>query len=133
MDINTYGNIKSFNKVYGSVGERLACEYLEEQGYKIVEKNYKNFFGEIDIICTKNEGQEIKYIFVEVKYRNSKKFGLPREAVTKSKQLNIKKVATSYLKFKGLFDKVFVRFDCVEILCGVSLEDSKIEHIENAF
>ena len=126
-------NLKSFNKIYGNVGERIACEYLEDAGYKIIDRNYKNFWGEIDIICTKRVKKEVLYVFVEVKYRNSKKFGLPREAVTKQKQKTIRKVASYYLKSKGLFDKVFVRFDCVEILDGVEGKEPEVNLIENAF
>ena len=126
-------NLKSYNKVFGVVGEKIACEYLKKLGYNIIEKNYQNFLGEIDIICNKKIGKEYLYVFVEVKYRNSKQFGFPREAVIKKKQLNIRKVAMSYLKLNGLYDKVFVRFDCVEILNGVEDNKPRIELLENAF
>ena len=126
-------NIKRFNKVYGAIGEKIVSEYLEKLEYRVVEKNYKNFLGEIDIICTKKVNKEVLYVFVEVKYRNSKKFGLPREAVTKQKQKTIKKVASYYLKCKGLFNKVLVRFDCLEVLGGVEGSEPEVNLIENAF
>ena len=79
--------------------------------------------GEIDIIAKKDN----VIIFIEVKARESVKFGHPREAVNFYKQQKIRKVATSYLKFKGLYDKVNVRFDVIDVV-GTSLT-----HIENAF
>lgn len=126
--------IKTFNKVKGSVGEKLACGFLQNKNYKILEKNYKNFLGEIDVICLDNKNKQNPiYIFVEVKFRNSSKFGMPREAITKTKQATIKKVATYYLKVKNLYEKVSVRFDCIEILAGTREETPEINYIENAF
>ena len=110
-------------KVVGLVGEVLAKEYLIEKGYKIVETNYKNKIGEIDIVAKYNS----TIIFIEVKARESIKFGHPREAVNYYKQQKIRMVATSYLKLKKLYEKVPVRFDVIDIV------GSKITHIENAF
>ena len=127
-------NIKSYNKIYGAVGERIVTEYLQNCGYKILEKNYKLPFGEIDIICLDNSNKTNPvYVFVEVKYRNSKQFGFPREAITKTKQATIKKVAIYYLKQKKLYEKVAMRFDCVEILDGPSGESPEISLISNIF
>ena len=110
-------------KEIGVKGETLAKEFLLSKGYKILETNYKNKIGEIDIIAKNNN----IIIFVEVKARESAQFGHPREAVNYYKQQKIRSVATSYLKFKGLFDKCLVRFDVIDIV-GTS-----ITHIENAF
>ena len=110
-------------KFTGIKGETLAKEYLQNSGYKIIVCNYKNKIGEIDIIA--KEGDYI--VFVEVKTRESLKFGYPREAVNFYKQQKIKQVAMGYLKFKGLYDKVNVRFDVVDIL------GDDITLIKNAF
>lgn len=111
------------SKELGIKGEVLAKEYLINKGYKIIDTNYKNKIGEIDIIAKlKNT-----IVFVEVKARESVKFGLPREAVNFYKQQKIRNVAIGYLKFKGLYEKVSVRFDVIDII-GTS-----ITHIENAF
>ena len=104
------------------MGEDMATQYLVDKGYKILERNYKNIIGEIDIIA------EYKgvMVFVEVKYRNNDLYGMPREAVNRGKQLKIRKIATAYLKMKHKLDKP-CRFDVVEIL-----KDS-ITHLENCF
>ena len=109
-------------KIYGGSGEALAFNYLKENDYKILNTNFSCKLGEIDIIAEKD-----KYIiFVEVKARSSKKFGMPCEAVTYQKQQHIKRTALYYLQKTKNLDK-FCRFDVIEIL------DGKINHIENAF
>ena len=113
--------------VLGKEGEAIVCNYLKEQGLKIIATNYKNLIGEIDIIAKDND----VYVFIEVKTRSSLKFGSPREAIDYRKIQKIKKVAISYLKYKSLLDKVSVRFDCVEIL-GNKL-DYEINHLKNIF
>lgn len=109
------------NKV-GVSGEVQAKEYLIKKKYKILACNYTTKLGEIDIVA--------KYknivVFVEVKSRNSVKYGLPREAVTTHKQVKIKQVATQYLVSNQLLDSN-VRFDVIDIL------DGELTHIENAF
>lgn len=108
--------------IVGKKGEILAEKYLIKNNYKILEVNYSTKIGEIDIIAKKDD----VIVFVEVKLRNSTKFGFPREAVTPTKQRHIIRVATSYLQKKSLLESK-VRFDVIEILNG------QITHIENAF
>ena len=110
------------NKRVGNVGEAMAVNFLKDKGYKIVELNYANKIGEIDIIAS-DKGT---LVFVEVKSRSSDKFGLGREAVDLHKQNKLRLVAQGYLKYKKLFD-VSCRFDVIEIM------GEKITHIENAF
>lgn len=113
---------KIFNKVTGDSGEEIACKYLRKKRYKILERNYKNPIGEIDIV-TKHRGM---IVFVEVKTRTSDYFGLPREAVDVYKQDKIRRVALGYLKHHRALESL-IRFDVIEIL------DGEVTHIENAF
>ena len=69
------------NKVTGSIGERIATEYLQKKGYHIIECNAYSRWGEIDIVAEK---QNI-IIFIEVKTRKSLKQGKPYEAVSYQK------------------------------------------------
>lgn len=114
---------KTLNSVRGDYGERKAVEYLQSIGYKIKQQKYKNVVGEIDIIA---QDKNI-LVFIEVKYRNTAKYGLPREAVNFHKQQKIKKVALLYLASNNLYEKVPIRFDVVDIL------GSELTHIKNAF
>ena len=112
------------NKIIGDMGEILAQKYLKNKGYKILDTNYKNHIGEIDIVCYDKSNKT--YIFVEVKNRKDIKYGYPREAVGNHKQNKIRAVAESYMVSHGIYDEK-IRFDVVEII------DSNITHIENAF
>lgn len=116
-------SVKNQNKLKGTVGETLATKYLKDQGYIIIENNYKNKIGEIDIIAKDQTG---RIVFVEVKSRSTAKFGYPRESVTKTKQNKIKTIALTYLKFNNITNS-YIRFDVIEIL------DGKITYIKNAF
>ena len=110
-------------KILGASGEQQAAKFLKEKGYKILETNFSNKIGEIDIITKDKEF----VVFVEVKARSTKAFGLPSEAVNFHKQQKIHQVALSYLKSKKILEKVQCRFDVVEVL------GDEIRHIENAF
>ena len=111
----------------GRLGEVLAAEYLEKQGYTIVERNYKNRIGEIDIIAYDRD----VLCFVEVKTRFDDEYGSPFEAVTLSKQIKISKTARWYLAHKS-FDDQEARFDVVGIWIKEGAEP-EIELIQNAF
>ncbi|KAF0188581.1 MAG: hypothetical protein FD168_1694 [Desulfobulbaceae bacterium] len=122
--------------ILGQRGEGLAAEYLQEIGYCIVERNYRNHYGEIDIIAQdwthSAFGDKSKTIvFVEVKTRKNNLFSFPSEAVTQRKQLQISKVALEYLAHNNLTE-VAARFDVVAILLPDS-GSSQIELIKNAF
>lgn len=110
------------HKRQGNIGEALAIDFLKQKSYQILETNFLNKLGEIDIIAKHNN----VIVFVEVKHRTSLKFGAPRESVTASKQRNIRLVALSYLKMHKQLDS-FCRFDVIEVI------DGTIEHILNAF
>lgn len=107
----------------GKKGEEIACIYLEEKGYKIIEKNFFCKLGEIDIIAKK----EKTIIFIEVKTRKNNSFGNPAEAVNKRKQIHMYNVAIYYMLIKRL-KNVHVRFDAIEIMRERG--DFKINHIK---
>ena len=109
-------------RAIGSNYEKIAGQYLEQQGYLIVEYNFHSRYGEIDIIA-KHEGY---LVFIEVKYRENDKSGHPLEAVSVSKQRTISKCAFYYLQRNGLQD-VPVRFDVAGIL------GDEIQVVQNAF
>ncbi len=114
--------VKEFNKDTGNTGEKMAVKYLKSIKYKIIETNYSNKIGEIDIIAQDKKTT----VFIEVKTRKTEKFGLPREAVGSYKQRKIRQVATGYMVANDLLDEQ-VRFDVIDILAG------EITHIKNAF
>lgn len=114
------------NKDFGTSAEEGAARFLRSQGYKIIQRNYRNKLGEIDIVAKDKD----TICFVEVKCRRSDKFGLPCEAVSGLKQRKIARVAISFLKERQLLDAK-ARFDVVamESFGG----EKKINLIKNAF
>ena len=109
------------NKQLGESGENKAVRYLKDNGYKILERGYKNPFGEVDIIAAKDD----VVAFIEVKTRLSENYGAPSEAVDRRRRNKYIQAAKYY--FYGKQIEVTVRFDIIEILRG------EINHIENAF
>jgi len=95
----------------GKVYEDIAVQYLEQQGVRILEKNYSIAQGEVDIIAETLEC----VIFVEVKYRKNALFGQPWEAVSKEKQQKICKVARQFCYTRKINKQI--RFDVISI-CG---------------
>lgn len=107
----------------GTEYETLAAKYLEQQGYKIIEKNFRCRQGEIDLIA--REGPYL--VFIEVKYRKNASMGTAIEAVNTKKQNVIRKVASYYLVSNHLSQQTPCRFDVI----GITGE--QIELIKNAF
>ena len=107
----------------GTAYELKAEEYLLGNGYKILERNFCNRSGEIDLIA-KKDGQ---IYFVEVKYRTTARYGSPLEAVDFRKQNQIRKVAMYYLMKNKLSEWTPCQFDVI------AFEGEKMTHIENAF
>jgi len=95
----------------GSRYEELAADYLKRQGYEILERNYRDRLGEIDIIA--KEGRYL--VFVEVKYRRDLENGYPEEAVYGRKQQRIRHTASYYLYRCGHGEETPCRFDVVSI------------------
>lgn len=107
----------------GAVYEQQAAEFLESEGYLILERNFRCRFGEIDIIA--RDGRYL--VFAEVKYRASLRAGGPLEAVDFRKQGRISRVADCYCMRRHIMQDVPCRFDVVAV-CG-----GEITLLRNAF
>jgi len=111
-------------KKFGDFGESLAAEFLERKGYKIIERNFRRRFGEIDLIAKKDG----KIIFIEVKSRKNRKYGTPEEAITIWKKQRLRNAAFAFLQSHNHHDADFG-------IDGVFIEafDGKyvIRHLEN--
>lgn len=120
-------------KRIGDRGEALAAAYLEADGYRILDRNYRFEQAEVDLVCFQpspdGEGGEI--VFVEVKTRSGLGFGTPAEAVTAEKQARIADVARAYL-YERRLEGAPVRFDVIGIVLHREGAPD-IEHFENAF
>lgn len=110
----------------GKHGEQIASNFLKRKDYKIIQRNFNTKFGEIDIICRRNE----IIVFVEVKWRNNFNYEQAIESINVPKINKIRNTASVYLQEIGEPDAV-CRFDVITIFeKGNSV---KISHVENAF
>lgn len=107
----------------GDYYERMAVDYLKQQGYHLIKKNYRCHQGEIDLIC--RDGRYL--VFVEVKYRTNRRQGSGFAAVDTRKQLRISRVAAYYLLENQMVEETPCRFDVI------SIDGEKISLIKNAF
>ena len=111
--------------IIGQEGEDIACKYLLQNQYEIIERNFECRQGEIDIIAIdKNE-----LVFIEVKTRTNNNYGRPAEAVTYYKQKHLLKSIEYYI-FKRKIEKVFIRIDVIEVYNHKG--KNYIHHIKNA-
>ena len=114
----------------GRFGEDTACEYLEKNKYKIIDRNFRCNQGEIDIVGYDIKNNEI--VFFEVKTRTSFNYGFPSEAVNKRKRAHIFNCAKYYLYCKKIENK-YVRFDVIEIVIDTYNCKYKLNHLVNVF
>ena len=105
----------------GKAGEQAALSLLQRKGYKILVTNFRTRFGEIDIVAQ----EENILVFVEVKTRWSRKFGLPEEAVTPQKIRSIIK-ASEYYKLIHPKTPELMRIDVV----AIEVENQEITRCE---
>jgi putative endonuclease len=110
----------------GKAGEEVAVQYLCQQGYQILERNYRCRLGEIDLIA--RDGRTLA--FIEVKTRRSQRFGPAAAAVTLEKQRHLIKASQVYLIQKREAHAL-CRFDVVTI--EMDAQTPRIELIKDAF
>jgi len=113
-------------KNVGQEGENMAFYYICQQGYRVVDRNYRCPYGEIDLIAKDGE----TFVFIEVKSRQSTLFGQPEDAVDFKKRKKLSTVALWYLEEKKI-DNYRARFDVVSIL--LSKQPPEIKLFRDAF
>jgi len=111
----------------GERGEDLAAKLLQGLGYRIIERQFRGRYGELDLIALDAE----TVVFVEVKTRTSTAAGDPTEAITVAKQRKITQSALAYLKRRGWLNRR-VRFDVVAILWNGD-QPPDVRHYVSAF
>ncbi len=113
------------NRSVGDFGEDLAGERLEQEGYRILARNWHCRWGEIDLIA----GRDTEIVFVEVKTRCSSMYGAPEDALTKAKRQALVLTAAQYLGEH--LHAVDWRIDCIAIELDRSGRPLRVEHFEN--
>lgn len=119
-------NIKTKNKIKGDFGENFVTKYLNKHGYKILSKNFKCNYGEIDIIFEDRD----EIVFGEIKTRNSVKYGYPAESINLIKRKHIFNSSKYFLYINKLLNKN-IRYDVFEVY--INNRKPIINHIRNVF
>jgi len=114
-------------KETGALGEKIAAEFLQKNGYNILTKNYRCPEGEIDIIAERQE----TLVFIEVRTKRSWRFGSPEESITQIKKERLKTLAERYGQEHEDLPSNW-RIDLVAIEIGQGDRVKRIEIIENA-
>lgn len=109
------------------LGEDKACECLRKLGFKIIERNFRKGYGEIDIIALDQSSNEKVLVFIEVKTRTSNQFGSPLEAITYWKLKTLIKTAQYYKMTHRNLPKS-LRIDAVAVI----LNGHEVQNIELA-
>lgn len=109
----------------GKKGELIACQFLKEKGFEILETNFRLEKDEIDIIA--KDGNNL--VFAEVKTRSTDYFGEPEIAVGAKKEEFLIRAAENYLIINNL--DIEIRFDIISII--INPKQTKIRHIIDAF
>lgn len=107
----------------GASGEAAAAAWYEARGYRVLHRNWRCPDGELDLVLVSTDGT---VVFCEVKTRSSAAFGVPAEAVTRTKQLKLRRLAIRWLAASDRPAHA-LRFDVAAVLAG------DVEIIEAAF
>ena len=111
----------------GHLGEKIAQKYLAKKGYKFLQNNYFCNEGEIDLIFYDNKIKQT--VFVEVKTRTTKDFGLAEDSFDFRKQERMQNAIASYVEKAGIFE---YRIDLVAIYLNLIKRKAKIIHYKSA-
>ncbi len=113
----------------GRWGEQFAAEYLERQGYRIIERNARTAYGELDLVVSPTD--EAVVVFVEVKTRRSTAFGLPEASITEQKKAHLLAAGQAYLLEHPDLPGDW-RVDVIAIQLHSGKERPEVFHFENA-
>jgi len=113
-------------RALGSAGERAAERFLRTRGYRILARNFRTRYGEIDLVA--RDGRTV--VFVEVKTRRGTGYGMPEEAVTAAKRRHLILAARIYLSLSRL-EEVDWRVDVIGLLCTAH-GSWEVRHFPNA-
>lgn len=117
-------NNKIQNYKKGKEGEEIAREFLVNKGFKLIESNYSNNLGEIDLVMSDRDW----LVFVEVKLKIGDKYGTPEEMINKNKLSRVKRTAEAFLILESPISKNFSKYR-IDAVCIVLEEDRKISRI----
>ena len=134
--------MKSYRQKLGSWGEQAAADFLQSQGYTILDRNVRTQYGEIDLIAIQEPGNseltsippdagQAVIVFVEVKTRTSIRYGLPEESITEHKRTHLLNAIQAYMQSHDELPPDW-RVDVIAILRPNRDQAPEIIHFANA-
>ncbi|HUR52253.1 MAG TPA: YraN family protein [Mycobacteriales bacterium] len=114
-------------RALGRWGEELAVQHLRQQGFEVLDRNWRRREGELDVVAV--DGRSL--VFVEVKARSGLAFGEPAEAVSRTKARRIHGLARQWLSEHRPPGEWELRFDVVSVLRTTGLPE--VSHLRGAF
>jgi len=120
---------KNYNK--GKEGEEIARDFLIKKGFDLIESNYSNNLGEIDLIMSDKDW----LVFVEVKLKIGDRYGHPEEMINKNKISQIRRVADLFLLLESPIANKYQKYR-IDAVCVVLNEDktvNRISYYENIY
>ena len=123
--------MKLFNRQTGNLGENLATDYLKKHGCKIIERNFRTRFGEIDLIYLSPDRQTL--IFVEVKTKTGNQFGSPEDMINRHKLTQVYRMSQIYLKDKPIYKNITTRIDVIAVILNPDKTLQSLTHHESVY
>lgn len=117
-------------KFKGKVAEDVAAYYLQQQGYQLIERNWRCRTGELDIIAVPEHEKTI--VIIEVRSRSSDSYGTAAESVDWRKQSQIRETAAVYAHHHHYSELAF-RYDVITVRLNKDYEAVNLEHWIEAF
>lgn len=147
MELKTPKHLK-----IGKIGEDIACRFLENKGYKVLERNFKRKWGEIDIVCAKKDKpigflssmwnknnknvlrgiNNDRIIFVEVKTLKNSRTLNPEDNLTPDKQRKLIRTCQLYISEKRLDSDTDWQIDAILINLDILAKKAKVKHVKAA-
>lgn len=121
------------NILIGKLGETYAENFLHAGNYRILQKNFRSRFGEIDLVVFDLNQNPAQLVFVEVKTRTSDLFGTPQESVSSRKFSRIFKTAIHFFNTSTKKNSGHWRIDAIAVKLDYNLNLQTIDHIKNIF
>lgn len=114
----------------GAAGEQFAADHLTRQGFRILDRNYRTRFGELDIIAC----DQHQIVFCEVKCRVANRAGRdPLESVHAAKQAQVRRLAGRWLSERPHPRARDLRFDAIGVTLSPDGKLLRLDHLESAF
>ncbi|MGE7822994.1 YraN family protein [Paenibacillus sp. NPDC093718] len=127
--MNSPSGKKNSRKQKGAAAEELAAAALIEKGYRVLDRNWRCRFGELDIVAETGE----TLVVIEVRSRSgTASFGTPSESVNARKVMQVRNTAEQYVHSKRYYERP-IRFDVISVILRADLTPVSMDHIENAF